>query len=134
MNEVKDFLTKNDVQFFATQGLDGKPKVRPFQFMREEGGKYYFCTSNKKPVFEEIQKLPYVEICCASPDFEWLRLKGKVVFTGDLTLKQRILDASSLVQSIYKIPENPDFEVFYLDEAEGTIADFSGNPPKTFNL
>ncbi|ULQ60979.1 pyridoxamine 5'-phosphate oxidase family protein [Brucepastera parasyntrophica] len=134
MNEVKEFLSKNDVQFFATVGLDGKPKVRPFQFMLEEDGKYYFCTSNKKPVFEEIKKQPYVEVCCSSPDFSWLRLKGKVVFSRDMALKGKIQDASPLVKSIYKTPDNPDFEIFYLDEAEATIADFSGNPARTFRL
>lgn len=41
MNEVVKFLTENPVQYFATIGLDGKPKVRPFQFMLEYGGKLY---------------------------------------------------------------------------------------------
>ena len=44
MNEVVKFLTENPVQYFATIGLDGMPKVRPFQFMLEKGGKLYFCT------------------------------------------------------------------------------------------
>ncbi len=134
MNEVKEFLEKNDVQFFATLGLDGKPKVRPFQFMLEEGGKFFFCTSNKKPVFEEMKRQPHVEVCCSSPEFAWLRLKGKVAFSRDVALKGRIQEASPLVKSIYKTPDNPDFEIFYLAEAEATIADFSGNPPKTFSL
>ncbi|MDU7869988.1 MAG: pyridoxamine 5'-phosphate oxidase family protein, partial [Pantoea sp.] len=81
MNEVIKFLKENPVQYFATVGLDGKAKVRPFQFIIEEKGKLYFSTSNQKTVFSEIEKNPYIEICTASPNFAWLRLNGKVVFS-----------------------------------------------------
>ncbi len=133
-NAVTDFLIKSQVQYLATIGVDGKPKVRPFQFMLEDGGKLYFCTSNQKPVFKEMQKHPYVEFCASGENFSWLRLNGKVVFSKDLGLKARIQDASPIVKSIYKTPDNPTFEVFYLDAAVATIADFSGNPPQTFRL
>ncbi|ABQ27669.1 pyridoxamine 5'-phosphate oxidase family protein [Geotalea uraniireducens] len=134
MKEVVDFLMKSQIQYFATVGTDGKPKVRPFQLMMEEGGKLYFCTSNKKEVFKEVQKQPHVELCASGENFSWLRLKGKVVFSNELTLKAKVLEASPLVKSIYNSPDNPAFEVFYLADAVATIADFSGNPPRTYNL
>ena len=40
----------------------------------------------------------------------------------------------SLVKSLYQSATNPIFEVFYLDEAKATIADFSGNPAKEYSL
>ena len=131
---VADFLIKSQVQYLATIGLDDRPKVRPFQFMLEEGGRLYFCTSNQKPVFKEMQKQPYVEFCASGANFSWLRLNGKVVFSKDLGLKARIQEASPIVKSIYQTPDNPTFEIFYLDGAVATIADFSGNPPQTFRL
>jgi uncharacterized pyridoxamine 5'-phosphate oxidase family protein len=131
---VTDFLIKSQVQYLATIGLDDKPKVRPFQFMLAEGGKLYFCTSNQKPVFQELQKHPYVEFCASGANFSWLRLNGRVVFSQDLGLKARIQEASPIVKSIYQTPDDPAFEIFYLDEAVATIADFSGNPPQTFKL
>jgi len=134
MSTVADFLIKSQVQYLATIGVDGKPKVRPFQFMLEEGGKLYFCTSNQKPVFAEMRKHPYVEFCASGENFSWLRLSGKVVFSKDLKLKAKVQEASPLVKSIYKTPDNPAFETFYLDEAVATIADFSGHPPQTFKL
>ena len=133
-NAVTDFLIKSQVQYLATIGVDGKPKVRPFQFMLEEGGKLYFCTSNQKPVFAEMRKHPYVEFCASGENFSWLRLNGKVVYSKDLGLKARIQDASPIVKSIYRTPDNPAFEIFYLDGAMATIADFSGNPPRTLQL
>lgn len=136
-NEAKTvtaFLVKSQVQYLATIGLDGNAKVRPFQFMLEEEGRLYFCTSNQKPVFKEMQQHPGVEFCASGANFSWLRLSGKAVFSKDLTVKARIQGASPLVKSIYKTPDNPSFEVFYLESATATIADFSGNPPQTFRL
>lgn len=134
MNEIIKFLKENPVQYFATVGLDGKAKVRPFQFMLEEKGKLYFCTSNQKEVFSEIEKNPYVEICSSNPSFAWIRLSGKVVFSNDLNIKEKVLNASELVKSIYKEASNPIFEVFSLEDGKAVIADFSGNPPKEYNL
>lgn len=134
MNEVVKFLQENPVQYFATVGLDGKPRVRPFQFMIEEGGKLYFCTNSKKNVFAQIKKSPYVEVCVASPAFAWIRLSGEVVFSQDISIKQKIINASALVRSLYKTADNPIFEIFYLANAQAIIADFSGNPPKEYAL
>ena len=131
---VVEFLRQSQVQYLATIGVDDKPKVRPFQFMLAEGGRLYFCTSNQKPVFKEIQRHPYVEFCASGANFSWLRLSGKVVFSKDLGLKARIQEASPIVKSIYQTPDNPTFEIFYLDGAAATIADFSGNPPQTFRF
>ena len=37
-----------------------------------------------------------------------------------------------IVKGQYGESTNPIFEVFYLDNAHGVIADFSGNPPYEF--
>jgi uncharacterized pyridoxamine 5'-phosphate oxidase family protein len=134
MKNVIDFLRKSQVQYLATIGLDGKPKVRPFQFMLDEGGKLYFCTSNEKKVCKEIKTQPWVEFCAAGENFSWLRLSGKAIFSKDISIKSKIQDASPLVKSIYKTPDNPIFEIFYLDGASATFYDFSGNPPRTIEL
>ena len=134
MNEVIQFLKENPVQYFATVGLDGKPKVRPFQYMLEDGGRLWFCTSNKKNVYAEMQKTPYVEVSASSPSFAWVRLSGRVAFEDNRDVKNHILAESGFVKSLYGSADNPDFEVFYLADAKATIADFSGQPPKTYTL
>lgn len=134
MNTIIDYLTKNKNQYLATVGLDGKPKVRPFQFMLADGGKLWFCTANTKPVFQEMQRNACVEFCVSGENFSWLRLSGKAVFSGDLGMKEKIQASSPLVKSIYQTPDNPAFEIFYLEEAVATIADFSGNPPQIFTF
>ena len=134
MKDVIDFLKKSQIQYLATVGLDGKPKVRPFMFMLEEGGKLYFCTSNEKKVCNEIKKQQWIEFCASGENFSWLRLNGKAVFSDDIAIKEKILEGNPIVKSIYQTPDNPIFEAFYLDEATATIADLSGEPPKTFKL
>ncbi len=134
MNAVVAFLRANPVQFLATVGVDGKPKVRPFQFMVEDGGFLWFCTSSKKEVYAELQKMPYIELSAASPDNAWLRIAAKVVFSDNVDIKNRIVAENSLVRSIYKSGDNPELTVFYLEDGEAVIADFSGAPPKRIKL
>ncbi len=134
MNEVIQFLSENPVQYLATVGLDGRPKVRPFQYMHEEEGKLYFCTSNQKDVFNELAECSYVEITASSPEFKWIRLCGKVKFASDMDIKKAIVEKSDIVKMVYKTPENPTFEIFYLEDAKAIIADFSGNPPVEYTL
>ena len=134
MNEVVQFLKDNPVQFLAS--VDGKnnARVRPFQFMLEKDGKLIFCTSNRKEVYREIKNNPNIELCAASKDNAWIRLSGKAVFENDMEIKKRIFEISPLVKAIYKQPDNPIFETFYLKGAKAVFADFSGNPPRTVML
>ena len=134
MKEVVQFLKENPVQYFATVGKDNKAKVRPFQFMIEDGGKLWFCTNSEKDVYAELQSNPYVEVCASTPKFERMRLSGKAVFKNDMDVKEKVIASSPLVKNLYKEASNPIFKVFYLDEAKAIISDFSGNPPKEYSL
>lgn len=134
MNEAVKFLTENPVGYLATVDEEGNPKVRPFQFMFEESGKIYFCTSNQKDVYNQIKNKPTIEFSIMSKGMAWIRLKGNVIFSNNMDIKTKIIDTNNLVRSIYQTPSNPVFEIFYLDNAEATIADFSGNPPKNYKL
>lgn len=129
MKEVVNFLKENSTGYFATVE-DGKPKVRPFQFMLEESGKLFFCTSNEKEVYKQLMVNPYFEFSSSSPQFAWLRLSGKARFSNDVRIKEKILEISPLVKSIYKTADNPIFEIFSVEEATAVLADFSGQPPK----
>ncbi len=128
MDEIIKYLHQSKTQYFATIGLDGKPKVRPFQFMLESEGKLWFCTSNRKEVFKELQKQPYFEICASLEGMSWMRIQGRVVFSDSLEVKKKIFDKSPLVKGIYKVPENPEFEVFYLSEATASVSEIGKTP------
>jgi uncharacterized pyridoxamine 5'-phosphate oxidase family protein len=135
MQSVVDFLRKSQTQYLATLGVDGRPKVRPFQFKLEDGGKLYFSTTNDKQVYKEIVQQPWVELCACGENWSWLRLSGRAVFSNDRAIKSRIIEeAVPLIKAVYKTPDNPLWALFYLDEATATFADLSEKPSRTFRL
>ena len=131
MKKAVEFLQGNPVQYLATVSLDGKAKCRPFMFCFEREEKLWFCTGNFKEVYKELQANPYVQISVSSPTYQWIRLSGKAVFVDDRTIKEAALE-NPIVKGNYQTADNPAFEVFYLEDAHGVIADFSGNPPYEF--
>lgn len=133
MNKVFDFLKENPLQYCATVGLNGKPKVRPFQVMYHEGGNLYYCTGAKKDVYAELNNNPNIEISVSTME-RWLRIRGRVVWVDDIKAKEKIIAISPLVKSIYKTADNPVLKVFYIADAEAVIADFSGKPPEVYKL
>ena len=131
MKKVAQFLQENPVQYLATVSLDGRAKCRPFMFCFEKDGKLWFCTGNFKEVYRELRANPYVQISVSSLTYQWIRLSGKAVFVDDRAIKEAALE-NPIVKGNYQTADNPAFEVFYLEDAHGVIADFSGNPPYEF--
>ena len=133
MSKVVEFLQANPVQYLATVGRDGKAKCRPFMFSGEMDGKLWFCTNNTKDVYKDMQSNPEIEISVSSPEYAWIRLHGKAVFENNMAAKEMCIQ-NPIVKSQYGEATNPIFEVFYLEDAHGSIADFSGNPPYQFKF
>ena len=129
MQEVVKFLNENSTGFLATVDK-GKPRVRPFGFMLEDDGRFFFCTANTKNVYQQLKENPFVEFSSATPECVWLRLSGEVKFSNDLTIKGKIIEKNALVKSIYQTADNPIFEIFYLEHGTAIMADFSGQPPR----
>lgn len=133
MKEVVEFLQANPVQYLATVGRDEKAKCRPFMFCFEKEGKLWFCTNHTKEVYKDMQENPYIEISVSSPEYAWIRLSGKAVFENNIEVKEGCM-TNPIVKGQYQTADNPIFEVFYLEDAKAVIADFSGNPPKTYQF
>ena len=133
MKEVVEFLQENPVQYLATVGRDGKAKCRPFMFCFEKDNRLWFCTNNQKDVYKDMQANPEVEVSVSTPTYAWIRLNGKVVFENNMEVKEECMN-NPIVKGQYNSANNPIFEVFYLEDAHAVIADFSGNPPKEYNL
>ncbi|MGG7187790.1 pyridoxamine 5'-phosphate oxidase family protein, partial [Clostridium butyricum] len=95
--------------------------------------KLWFCTNNKKDVYEDMLNNPEIEISVSDKNYAWIRLNGKAVFENNMNVKEACM-LNPIVKGQYNSPDNPIFEVFYLDNAQATIADFSGNPPKKFSF
>lgn len=131
MKKVVEFLNANPVQYLATVGRDGKAKCRPFMFAGLLDGKLWFCTNSQKDVYKDMLKNPEVELSVSSPEYAWIRLHGKAVFENNMPAKEMCLQ-NPIVKGQYGEATNPIFEVLYLENAHGIIADFSGNHPYEF--
>lgn len=128
MEKVLAFFHENPTFFFATVGLDGRPKVRPFGLLAREDDRLYLCTGKRKDVYRELIAAPDCELCGCSAQGEWVRVSGRAIFDEDMARKGRILDASPAVKGLYGGPENPDFAIFYLSDAKAVFYSFSGPP------
>ena len=125
LRDVANYLDNIGIQFLATIGLDGKPKVRPMQYMVLEDEKLWFCTNSKKEVFAELQANPCVELCgCKLEKDEmqtpWIRFSAEAVFEERQDIRDAIIDNCAIVNALYKnMRDNPIFKVFYLKDIDG---------------
>ncbi len=126
MREIIKFLYANPRGCLATVDEAGKPHVRLWEFMFEQGLKLWFSTSNTEDVFGELQCNPAVEFCSTSRDLLTVRVSGEVIFGIDLNIKRKMLEQSDWAKSTYQTPENPEFEIFYLKHGRASMFDSNG--------
>lgn len=133
MIDYAAILHANPNGVLATQEK-GKIKTRVFQYLFTIDGKVYFCTSNEKPVYDQIKANPYISFCTYPADFApVLSVNGKAVFVEDMALKTRALDENPGIKGLYNTPDNPTFEIFYIDVEEVETFSFAEGP-KTYAL
>ena len=125
LQDVANYLDNIGIQFLATIGLDGKPKVRPMQYMILDDGKLWFCTNSEKDVYKELQANPALELCgCKLEENEiqtpWIRFSAEAVFEERQDIRDAIIEKSSIVNALdSKMRENPIFKVFDLKNMDG---------------
>lgn len=127
INDVAAYLDHVGLQFMATIGTDGKPKVRPMQYMVLEDGKLWFCTNSKKDVYAELQANPSLELCGSKLEKEeiksaWIRLSAEAVFVDSRKIRELIVEKSDIVRSLYANDlDNPIFKTFYIKNIKGIM-------------
>lgn len=115
------------LQFMATLGLDGRPKVRPMQYMVLHDDKLWFCTNRKKDIYAELHANPALELCGSrlqdnEIDTAWIRISAEAVFDDNPLVRRLIVDKSPIVHQLYAHnPDHPLFRVFYLKNIEGVM-------------
>ena len=73
--------------------------------MYHRGGKLVYCTGAHKDVYAELLAFPYLEISVSTAE-RWLRIRGKAVWIESRRARQRVIEESPLVKSIYKDGDN----------------------------
>lgn len=125
MSKLLDYLNENRVGQFATV-KDNKPVMRPFQFVFERNGKFYFGTSNTKDVYRELKESGSAGFAVLGKDMRWVRLNGEIQFVDSLELKEEVFNNEPLLRNIYKTADNPIFEIFHIHRGVASFHEGTG--------
>lgn len=131
INDIAAYLDEIGLQYMATIGLDGKPKVRPVQYMILRDDKLWFCTNSEKAMYAELQKSPFIDLCGSRLQKDeittaWIQFSAEVVFPAESEeirgIKKAIMQKSKIVRELYNNnQEHPLFKVFYLKNICGSV-------------
>lgn len=131
INDIAAYLDEIGLQYMATIGLDGKPKVRPVQYMILRDDKLWFCTNSEKAMYAELQKSPFIDLCGSRMQKDeittaWIRFSAEGVFPAESEeirgIKKAIMQKSKIVRELYNNnQEHPLFKVFYLKNICGSV-------------
>ncbi|NLB91285.1 MAG: pyridoxamine 5-phosphate oxidase [Clostridiales bacterium] len=115
MNSYQDFFQKNPNGVLGTVE-NGEARTRTFQMLWIEGDRLYFCTGNKKPVYRQLKENPKISFTAMNSNtLESVSVSGTAVFVDDINGKRRALEENPGIQKIYHTPDNPEFELLYLE-------------------
>lgn len=125
MEKAFEFLKSHkDVAFATVDG--GKPKIRVFQIMRQEGHTLYFATAPGKEVYRQLRMTPDIEILCMAGDI-FVRAAGKATFDVDDQTASEIYAANPVLPRLYK--KHSDLVYFRLPVATLDYYDLTPTPP-----
>lgn len=125
MEKAFEFLKANKAVAFATvEG--GKPKIRVFEVMKQQGNTLYFTTAPGKEVYRQLQENPNVEILAMKENI-FVRIAGKAVFDVDDTTAREIYAANPVLPRLYKA--YTDLVYFRLSAATLDYYDLTPTPP-----
>lgn len=125
MEKAFEFLKANKAVAFATVE-DGKPKIRVFEVMKQQGNTLYFTTAPGKEVYKQLQENPNVEILAMKGNI-FVRIAGKAVFDVDNKTAQEIYAANPVLPRLYKA--YTDLSYFRLPIATLDYYDLTPTPP-----
>lgn len=99
MEKALNFLKNHKNAAFATvEG--GRPKIRTFQIMKQEGADLYFVTGYQKEVYRQLRSNPAVEILVMDGN-EFVRVAGDAVFDVDDETAREIYATTPVLQRLY---------------------------------
>ena len=76
--------------FAGTVGLDGRPQVRPADYLFTQNGALYFLTAKSSRFYAELCKTPFIQLCMTEPETQRIfRISGKVCFSEEPEIIKR---------------------------------------------
>lgn len=111
---------------------NGVPDIRGWQLQFIENGKIYFCTSNQKNVYKQLEKNPACSVICTQGG-QTFRITGNVVFASKEETQKTHECINDDVKQIYPTADSNGFCAFYIEH--GTVKHATGFAPfETFEF
>lgn len=132
MEKAFEFLKANKEVAFATVEC-GKPRIRVFQIMKQEGTALYFATSPRKEVYAQLRQNPNIELLAMNGNIS-VRIAGQAEFDVDDATAQEIYAGNPVLLRLYKA--YTELVYFRLHAVSLDYYDLTPNPPLSehFNL
>jgi len=129
-NKIRTFL-KSCGWYFLASVDEGAARVRPMGFCAVlSDGRLYFGMGSDKRCCKQIQDAPQVEVCACSADKEWLRVRGKAVFSDDPAVMEEIFAGNEFLRKKYSPESGLKFAPFYLEDMEADYNKMDGSCEK----
>lgn len=125
MKEAFDFLKEHPDVAFATVE-NGKPKIRVFQIMRQEGTTLWFATSPHKEVYQQLRTNPNIKLLAMNGNIS-VRVMGEVYFDVPASLCREIYETNPVLSRLYE--SFSDLAYFRLPIRALDYYDLIPNPP-----
>lgn len=121
-NELQSSIPAHTIGYFATVDEQNKADVRGWQLQYIEDGKIYFCTSNSKNVWKQIQSNPSISFICNEKGYTF-RIYGDAIHVTDADEIKKVHDAADeSVRGIYPTAQSNGFTVFCLEHGKVSYA------------
>lgn len=125
MEKAFDFLNSHKDVAFATVE-QGKPKIRVFQIMKQEGHTLYFATSPRKEVYRQLQENPAIELLAMDGNIS-VRATGRAVFDVSDETAREIYADNPVLPRLYK--QYTDMVYFRMTVDKLDYYDLTPTPP-----
>ena len=125
MKEVYEFLKNCKTYYLATVEGD-QPRVRPFGTVNIFEDKLYIQTGLKKPVAQQMNTNPKVELC-GMFDGRWIRVAAEAVLDERIEAQESMLEANPGLKRMYAAGDG-NTAVYYLKNATAQICSYTDEP------
>lgn len=113
---------KSDTMGYLATAENGIPDIRAFQLQFIEDGKIYFCTSNKKNMYRQLEKNPACSFIC-NVGSQTFRIAGNAIFATEDETKKVYEALNSGAKQLYPTYDSNGFCAFYIEHGTVKYAD-----------
>ncbi len=108
--------------FFLATSVDGKPRLRPMGFVYADEGALYFATDNRKRVYDELMRNPFVELASYNLNTRrWIRISGRAERDSSFHVLEGMTALYPMIRQEYIEKDGMFFVIFKVIIEEASV-------------